>query len=67
LHLLLFGPIGWVELLIIGFVILLIFGARLPGVMRNLGKGVTSFKQGLAEGKEDDDASQAPSKKGGSA
>ena len=36
-------------LLLIG---LIIFGAaRLPKIMRNLGKGVHSFKQGMAEAK----------------
>ena len=55
MRLLLFGPIGWPELLIVGLVILLLFGARLPGLMRNLGRGVTSFKQGLQEGKDEDE------------
>jgi sec-independent protein translocase protein TatA len=41
------------ELLIIGFVALLIFGNRLPSVMRSLGKSVTEFKKGVA-GVEDD-------------
>jgi len=58
LHLLLFGPIGMVELLVIAFVILLLFGSRLPGVMRNLGRGVSSFKEGLKEGKEEDERAQ---------
>ena len=55
LSLLLFGTFGWQELLIIAFILLLLFGTRLPTVMRNLGKGVTSFKKGLEEGREDDD------------
>jgi len=53
--LLLFGPIGTPELVIIGVIILLLFGSRLPNVMRNLGRGVTNFKQGLKEGKDEDD------------
>lgn len=36
------------EILIIGFVALLIFGNRLPGVMRSLGKSVTEFKKGVS-------------------
>ena len=36
------------ELIIVGFVALLIFGNRLPGVMRSLGKSVTEFKKGVA-------------------
>jgi len=39
-----FGP--W-ELAIIGMVALLIFGNRLPSVMRSLGKSVTEFKKGM--------------------
>ncbi len=44
---------GPIELLIIGFVVLLIFGNRLPGVMRSLGKSVIEFKKGLS-GDEDE-------------
>lgn len=45
--LLLIGPIGIQEMLIILFVGLLIFGARLPEVGRSLGKGLMEFKRGL--------------------
>ena len=45
--------LGTTELLIIAFVSLLIFGNRLPSVMRSLGKSVTEFKKGVA-GIEDD-------------
>ena len=45
--------LGGPELMIIAFVSLLIFGNRLPSVMRNLGKGVTEFKKGVS-GIEDD-------------
>ena len=34
-------------LLIVGFVILLLFGHRLPGMMRSLGRGFVEFKHGL--------------------
>jgi len=53
--LLLFGSLGWTEIIILLVLVLLIFGTRLPNLMRNLGKGVTSFKQGLKEGSESDD------------
>ena len=60
---LLFGPIGTTELVVIAIIILLLFGTRLPNVMRNLGRGVTSFKQGLKEGKEEDEDGVGPPKK----
>ncbi len=51
-----FGFIGfggpW-ELIIVLAILLLLFGHRLPGVMRSLGRGVVEFKKG-AEGIEDD-------------
>ncbi|MFA6713129.1 MAG: twin-arginine translocase TatA/TatE family subunit [Bacteroidales bacterium] len=52
--LLLFGSLGWGEVLIIAFVILLIFGGKkIPELMKGLGKGVKSFKEGI-KGVEDD-------------
>lgn len=53
--LLFFSNIGLPGLIIIGLVVLLLFGSRLPNVMRNLGRGVTNFKQGLKEGADDDE------------
>lgn len=46
--------IGWgvgsVELLIVAGVFLLLFGgAKLPGLMRNLGRSVNEFKTGIKE------------------
>ncbi len=66
------GMIGQNELLIIGFVILLVFGgAKIPQLMRGLGRGAGEFQKGLAEGKsafkeattlpEDDDKGTAKS------
>ena len=38
------------ELLLIAFVIVLLFGAaKIPELMRNMGKGVRSFKEGMKE------------------
>lgn len=48
-----FGNMGWPELLIILAIVLLIFGNRLPGIGRSLGRSLTEFKSGLKEGKED--------------
>jgi sec-independent protein translocase protein TatA len=41
----LMGPMHW---LIVGVIVLLLFGNRLPSVMRSLGLGVVEFKKGLA-------------------
>ena len=37
------------ELLIIGGLAVLLFGSRLPGVARSLGKSMTEFKRGLTD------------------
>ena len=51
--LLIFG-LGTTELLLIALVILLLFGGRkIPELMKGLGKGVKSFKDGM-DGMEDD-------------
>ena len=48
--------IGPQELLILGIIVLLLFGNRLPSVMRSLGRGVVEFKKGVSgEDDEDDD------------
>ncbi len=40
------------QLIFIAFVILLVFGAgRIPQIMRNLGKGVHAFRQGVEDAK----------------
>ena len=45
--------VGPQELLIIAFIVLILFGSRLPSVMRSLGQGVVEFKKGV-QGIEDD-------------
>lgn len=48
--LLLFGSLGWPEILIIAFIFLLLFGGKkIPELMRGLGKGVKSFKEGVKD------------------
>jgi len=44
---------GW-HWIIILVIVLLLFGNRLPSMMRSLGRGVTEFKKGL-EGGEDEE------------
>lgn len=47
---LIIGSLGWPEILLIALIILLLFGAkRIPELMKSLGKGVKSFKQGVNE------------------
>lgn len=42
--------LGMQELLVIAFVALLLFGGRkIPELMRGLGQGVKSFKEGMSE------------------
>ena len=55
----LFGTIGWQELLIVGIVMLLLFGRRLPEVGRSLGQGITQFKKGLKDVTDDIDYSSS--------
>jgi len=50
------GNIGPGELLIIGLIALLLFGAgRIADIGKGLGQGIANFKKGLREADEDDD------------
>ena len=49
----------WVIIL---FIFLLLFGNRLPSVMRSLGEGVVEFKKGM-QGIEDDKDKAPPKEK----
>jgi len=52
--LLLFGGLGTGEIILIALVVLLLFGGRkIPELMKGLGKGVKSFKEGMS-GMEDE-------------
>ena len=47
-HLLLFGNLGIGGIVIIAFLILLLFGGKkIPELMKGIGKGVKSFKDGV--------------------
>ena len=51
---LLFGNIGAPEIIIIALVVLLLFGGKkIPELMRGLGKGVKSFKDGMSDIEKD--------------
>ena len=54
--------LGMQEILIIAFIVLLLFGGKkIPELMKGLGKGVKSFKDGM---KEVDETSPDPSEGG---
>ncbi len=53
--------IGTTELIIVAIIILILFGSRLPSVMRSLGQGVVEFKKGVQGIEEDSDKPQKTS------
>jgi sec-independent protein translocase protein TatA len=55
------GRIGWQELLFLGMILLLLFGAtKLPAIGRGMGEGIREFKKSL---KGDDPDSPTDSEK----
>ena len=62
LHLLILG-LGTGEILLIAFIILLLFGARrIPELMKGMGKGVKSFKEGMKEVEKEINTPEEPAK-----
>ena len=57
--------VGPVELIVVSLVILLLFGNRLPNVMRSMGKGITEFKKGVAGIEDDADKNSSTPKSNG--
>ena len=55
-QLLAFGFPGLPEMLIVLVILLVLFGNRLPGVMRSLGQGLTEFKKGIRDDVPNDSA-----------
>lgn len=49
------GMPGPMEMFVIAAIILLLFGHRLPSVMRSLGKGIVEFKKGVNDISDDID------------
>lgn len=41
--------LGFPELVLFGLIVLLLFGTRLPSVMRSLGQSITEFKKGARD------------------
>jgi len=44
--------LGTTEIVVIGVVMLLLFGTRLPKLARSMGQSMNEFKGGLEEGKQ---------------
>ena len=60
---LLFGNLGWGEILIIALVVVLLFGGKkIPELMKGMGKGVRSFKEGMKGLSDEDPTDQKPEK-----
>ena len=54
------GNIGLPGLLLIAVVVLVLFGrGKISSLMGEVGKGITSFKKGISEGKDELDAAKA--------
>ena len=63
----LFAMVGSpIQLVIIALIAFLLFGNRLPSVMRSLGRSVTEFKKGVAGIEEEIDAASKASSKSAS-
>ena len=62
-NLLFLGNIGAGEIIIVALVVLLLFGGqKIPELMKGLGKGVKSFKDGLKEVEKDIDLDEGDKK-----
>lgn len=48
-----FMGLGPMEMAVLGVIVLLLFGARLPSAMKSLGMSLSSFKKGMKEGEEE--------------
>lgn len=62
-HLLFIGGLGMSEVLVIALVVLLFFGGKkIPELMKGLGKGVRSFKDGMKAIEKDIEVTPAENK-----
>ena len=54
-----FNQIGLPGIILIAVVVLILFGrGKISSLMGEVGKGITSFKKGISEGKQDLDKTQ---------
>ena len=60
MSILLANPFGDMQWLIVALIVLLLFGNRLPSVMRNMGQGVKEFKKGIAGVDDEDEKKESP-------
>ncbi len=59
-----FGRIGPMEILIIVFILVFLFGAKkIPELARGMGKGINEFKKGLNEAATEDEAPPSEDRK----
>lgn len=64
MKLLFIGGLGMTEILIIALVVLLFFGGKkIPELMKGLGKGVRSFKEGVNGTLDETDSEKEENKK----
>jgi len=56
-----FGFPGGIEVMVVGLVILLLFGNKLPSLMRNVGRSAVEFKKGVQGIEEDLEEAAKPS------
>lgn len=64
MKLLFIGGLGMTEILIIALVVLLFFGGKkIPELMKGLGKGVRSFKEGVNGTLDETDADKEETKR----
>ena len=58
------GSLGWPELLLILAVVLLVFGVgRISKIGSELGKGISSFREGVREGQQASEQEDAKEEK----
>jgi sec-independent protein translocase protein TatA len=58
------GAPGLPEIMIVAIIVLLLFGKRVPGVMRSMGRSIVEFKKGVRGIEDDvDEQSQKPESK----